>query len=483
MPSNFNFTTDDFELILGGILNNAKAYKIAKDDKERDKYQKNIDKLKLYIERAIPQSNSSNFWKKKFNAYLSEAALIMGKDINDPMILLQLAEEKKNDNKFEEAILLYEKALAGRIVGSDRLSKKPNAYMGLAECAIKLEKNDLGIKAMRNFFAEFPPSDPKYKGLQDLFIRGSKLYFKLANKIYSVSKTDEDKKVLMDSLDILEKFNPEGVIFTKIDALTAAGNFIDSIKLAESVKKESIDFDKALYYKALAQFNYANDVKIKNNGVHNELSLKMTTDSKASFLELLNFMKTDPTDIIQGRRDLRKIWEKEATRLIAFLHFSLEDYKNAIDGFIALNEEYKKSPDGMKHANRLMVLQNMFIAYDKLYNLEKDPKAKQELMGKCDSVYKELKTVDVNAFLVKASTRTPEERKTSILSNFHIKLAMMQISNPLKDPKITAEGVSGLGEETKNKGIENMDLFLGRKFLELKDFEKASICLGKVFKS
>ena len=483
MPSNYKFNEDDFEVMLNGMIINANAYKKAKDQpKEMEKFQRNIDKLRLHLEKAVPLSNSSGYWKKKLNSYITEAAIITDKPINDPLIFIQLADEKKYDNKFEEAIALYEKALAGKIGGTDKITKKPGAYNNLSICAARLEKWPLAVKALKDFFAEFPPSDPKNKGLVDQYKMAAKNYFNFASRVYAETKADADKDVVMKALDILELFHPEGVVFTKIDALIGSGNFIDAIKLADTIKKDSVDYDKGLYYKGLSQFNYSRTVKSKNDETHNELSLKLAMDAKKTFEELVAFIKSDPTDIIQDKKEKRQIWEKEAKKLIAFLLVSLEDYPNAITALSALNEEYKKNPEEKKHSNRMYVLQSLISSYSKLYSTEKDSNVKQAMIPKVEAIYNEFKDLDVSAFESRDKTRKAEERKSDILSNYSRSLGMMMIMNPLKDAKLISKGVDILNESSKGTSIENMDLYLAGKFQELKEFENATIYFLKVKK-
>lgn len=484
MPSNYKFGLDDFEIMLNGILINAKAFKAAQDDKERDKFKRNIDKIKLHLDKAINSSNSSGFWKKKLNSYITESALIMGIEIKDSLILLQLADEKKNDKNFEEAIVLYEKALAGKILGPDKLSKKPGAFNSLAVCAFRVNKPEIGVKALKEFFTEFPPTDPKYKtSLKEQFEIGSKNYFKLASAVYAYSKKDEDKEIVMKALDILELFFPDGVVFTKIDAFVSSGNFIDAIKLADSIKNDSVDYDKALYYKGLAQFNYSRLVKSKNNDEHNDLSIKLANDGIKTFEDLIAFIKTDPTDIIQEKKEARKVYAKESKKLIAFFQLSLENHKNALTALAALNEDYKKDPDDAKSSNRLYVLQGMMSSYSKLFNIEKEVAVKQDYVLKCDDIFtNEFIKLDLKAFETKDLNRKAEDRKEDLVANFYMVIGMMLITNPSKDTKLIAKGSGYIEKGSRGKKVENIDLFLAQKFLDLKDFENATICLQKVKK-
>ena len=483
MPSGYKFDIDDFEVLLNGIIVNANAFKAANEVKDKEKFKRNIDKYKLHLEKAIPQSNSVGFWKKKLNSFVTESSIIMGVEISDPLIFLQLADEKKNDGKFEDAIPLYEKCLSGKLIGTDRITKKPGAYYYLAFCNYKLEKFAQGSKAMRDFFVEFPPTDTKYKvSLKDQYVLSSKLFHNLASKVYFASKTDEDKDIMMKSLDILELYHPEGVIFIKIGALVSAGSYIDAIKLADTVKKDSIDFDKALYFKGLSQFNYSKEEKTKNKDAHTELSLKLAQDAKATFQELINFIKTDGSDITQDKKEARKIWEKDAKKLIAFTLLSLEDHKAACEALIALNEEYKKNPEDKKSSNRLYVLQGLFSTFSKLNNAEKEIEPKQAYIFKCDGVYKELVDLDVNAYKTSDPKKTAEDRKKDIGNNYNMVIGMMMVSNPKKDGKLTTEGADRIKAATVGKKIDNIDLFLARKFLDLKDYENANICLVKVLK-
>lgn len=484
MPSS-NFGIDDFEILLQGLIINAHAFMKAKEDKEREKNTRNIEKLKILIENAISKSGSAGFWRKKLNSYITASSLIMGKEVNDPMILAQLAEDKKNENNFAEAIPIYEKALAGKIQGLDKVNKKPAIYFSLAFCGYKLNKFEVSIKAMKEFFAEFPPADPKFKNLpalKDFYIKSAKLYYNVANKVYADSKKDEDKDTMMKALDILGVFVPDGVVFIKIGALQEAGNFIDAIKLAEGVKKDSVDYDKALYFKGISQFNYSKEAKANNDDVHNEISIKKAQEAIATFAELLSFMKTDPTDIIQEKKEQRLIWEKEAKKLTAFSYLALDDFKNAINSLIVLNEEYKKSAEEKKHSNRLYVLQGMLTCYSRLYNEEKDNKLKQDLILKSDLVLTELVSLDNDAFVSRGSTKPPEVRKKETVNNYKMLVGMMLFTNPAKDAKLTEKGVGYINDASEGKKIENKDLFFARKFLELKNYESAFISLSKVKK-
>jgi|GEM_PF-6049017 len=484
MPSS-NLAIDDFEILLQGLLINAHAFMKAKDDKEKEKFTRNIEKLKILIENGISRSGSPNFWRKKLNSYITAASLIMGKEVNDPVILAQLADDKKNENNFAEAIPLYEKALAAKMQGLDRVNRRPAMYYSLAFCGFRLNKFDVSVKAMKEFFAEFPHTDPKFKNLpalKDSYIKSAKLYYNVANKVYAETKKDEDKDIMMKSLDILGVFVPDGVVFIKIGALQESGNYIDAIKLAEGVSKDSVDYDKALYFKGISQFNYAKEAKAGNGDVHNDISIKKSEEAIATFAELLAFMKSDPTDIIQARKEQRLIWEKEAKKLTAFTYLALDDFKNALNSFIIINEQYKKSDEEKKHSNRLYVLQGMLTCYSRLYNDEKEDKAKQDLILKSDQVLLELTGLDVEAFAARSGAKSADERKKDSIKNYKMVVGMMLFANPLKDPKLTEKGVAYINDASAGRQIENKDLFFARKFLELKNYESAYISFTKVKK-
>lgn len=79
MPIEDKFTTVDLEILLYGILVNAKAYKKSNNENERLNYRKNINNIESKITLAIPHIKNSNSWAIKLKAYLKEANVIMGK--------------------------------------------------------------------------------------------------------------------------------------------------------------------------------------------------------------------------------------------------------------------------------------------------------------------------------------------------------------------------------------------------------------------
>lgn len=79
MPINDMYTSEDIEILLYGILVNAKTYKKNKDENERTNYLKNINYLDNKIIFAISQSKNFSSWATKLKAYTKEANVIMGR--------------------------------------------------------------------------------------------------------------------------------------------------------------------------------------------------------------------------------------------------------------------------------------------------------------------------------------------------------------------------------------------------------------------
>ncbi|PCJ57183.1 MAG: hypothetical protein COA79_16785 [Planctomycetota bacterium] len=462
LPKSYRYyTLDDYSALFDGLYINAYLFKKTKDLK----YELGIKKSKAILDK---QASKYAGWKKKVIDAMIKVAVIKGEKISDPSILFQVARNFQQEKKYKEAIEMYQKGFGVKIPKSLAFSLKPKSYFSLAYCAYKAEDEKIGRDALLKFFQEYPPDDKKYaKALKGSYVKSAELLNILAVRVHKKSKNKEDYAIVMDSLDLLEKYNPDKVVFKKVAFLSAAGNYIDSLKLLNLVKKGSNSFDKALYLKGLYYFKYSKFIKSGNNDEHNELSKQQIVKSKDSFLNFIEFVKKDTGDIIKEKQDIRNVWLKDTQKLLGFVYVSLEEYDNAITKLTEVLKGYKKDKKDLLHSNMIYVLQSLFLSNSKKEKSETSVPKKMELLKTCESIITQIEDLDSKVFY---QYKDPEKKKKDLLSGYYKRLGIMLLNNAAKDTALVDKGREIL---QRGGNIKNLNIYVARIMFTNKDYDRA----------
>ncbi len=456
-------TPKEFDIMLGGLL----SYSHWLQTTGEKRLENNIENLRVLIERCARESGNTEYWNRKLVDYLVQKDLILGKETEDPAVLIQLANGQQRDEKFENAVGLYRKALSKKFSNADAIKLKPSTYYSAAFCAYRAGNFAVGVELMKAFFAEFPPTDSKYASLKDQYEKSARLFNIVASKEFENKQDDASKSDVLRSLDYLESITPELALFKKVDLLEKSGNFIDAIKMLNEIKPTSIDYDKALFLKGLCLFKYSKKEKDDNVGIHSDLSKSLAQECKETFEAYLKYIKEDKSDIVQAKKELRDTWSRDAKKLLAFTLVSLELFDESVSLFVELIGVYEKDKDASAPGNLFFVTTGLISSYANAYEKEENDAKKDDLLSKQDALTKKLEALPSDVF---SRTSNAEEKKKEVVGNYYLRLGIKMLAS--KNDAIKKRGL-GLIELHGGK-IENFNLFIARKLFEGEDYRSAA---------